>query len=112
MHCYRAISQDTPERMAESVAHYRSEGYRRFQLKVGSSVEVDIARIKRVVGLKSAPEIVVADANTCWLTHEALRVVHAVRDLDVTIEQPCVSFEENLEYTAPHRSALRPRRKH
>ncbi|MEZ5392649.1 MAG: hypothetical protein R2724_07145 [Bryobacterales bacterium] len=34
---YRAISQDTPERMASRVAEYRAEGYRRFQLKVGSS---------------------------------------------------------------------------
>lgn len=95
--CYRAISQDTPERMTESVAYYRDEGYRRFQLKVGGNVPVDIARIQQVVGAKAAGDIVVADANTGWLTHEALRIVHAVRDLEVTIEQPCLSFEENLE---------------
>jgi cis-L-3-hydroxyproline dehydratase len=95
--CYRAISQDTPERMTESVAHYRGEGYRRFQLKVGSSVPVDIARIEQVVASCKPGEIVVADANTGWLTHEALRVVHAVAGLDVYIEQPCLSFEENLE---------------
>ena len=45
---YRAISQDTPERMAESVARYRAEGYRRFQLKVGSDPATDIARIRKV----------------------------------------------------------------
>src|SRR5215468_10516220 len=44
--CYRAISQDTPARMAESVAFYRAEGYRRYQLKVGSEVATDIARIE------------------------------------------------------------------
>src|ERR1035438_7924703 len=33
---YRAISQDSPDRMAEMVALYRSEGYTKFQLKVGS----------------------------------------------------------------------------
>jgi cis-L-3-hydroxyproline dehydratase len=32
---YRAISQNTPEAMADSVALYRSQGYTRFQLKVG-----------------------------------------------------------------------------
>jgi L-alanine-DL-glutamate epimerase-like enolase superfamily enzyme len=32
---YRAISQESPERMAAKVAGYRAEGYRRFQLKVG-----------------------------------------------------------------------------
>src|SRR5215510_14240696 len=39
---YRAISQDTPEQMAESVARYRTEGYTKFQLKVGGLPETDI----------------------------------------------------------------------
>ena len=38
----------------------------------------------------------VADANTGWLMHEAARVVRAVRDVDVYIEQPCLSYEECL----------------
>ena len=33
---YRAISQGSPDEMAENVAGYREEGYRRFQLKVGA----------------------------------------------------------------------------
>src|SRR5216683_7114587 len=45
---YRAISLDTPERMAASVAHYRAAGYRRYQLKVGSDPAQDIARIRTV----------------------------------------------------------------
>src|SRR5262249_43410497 len=45
---YRAISQDTPARMAARVAGYRKEGYRKFQLKVGGSVEDDVARIRAV----------------------------------------------------------------
>jgi len=32
---YRAISQGTPEEMADDVSRFREEGYRRFQLKVG-----------------------------------------------------------------------------
>ena len=40
--------------------------------------------------------MLVADANTGWLTHEAMRVVNAVADLDVYIEQPCRSYEECL----------------
>src|SRR6476661_1422917 len=32
---YRAISQESPTEMAEKVATYRSQGYTRFQLKVG-----------------------------------------------------------------------------
>jgi L-alanine-DL-glutamate epimerase-like enolase superfamily enzyme len=93
---YRAISQDTPERMAGRVAGYRAEGYRRFQLKSGSSVADDIARIRAVREVLAADEILVADANTGWLPHEAVRVVNAVRELDVYVEQPCATYEECL----------------
>jgi len=43
---YRAISQDTPEAMAESVGTYRAQGYTKFQLKVGGDPDVDMQRIK------------------------------------------------------------------
>src|SRR5271156_206737 len=45
---YRAISQEAPEAMAERVAAYRAEGYRRFQLKVGGDPDTDILRIGAV----------------------------------------------------------------
>lgn len=93
---YRAISQESPESMAEKVAGYRREGYRRFQLKVGGDPDVDIQRIKKVAAELHAGDKLVADANTGWLMHEAARVVRAVRDIDVYIEQPCLSYEECL----------------
>ncbi|MCY4522034.1 MAG: mandelate racemase/muconate lactonizing enzyme family protein [Caldilineaceae bacterium] len=93
---YRAISQEAPDAMAARVAGYRSEGYRRFQLKVGGSVEEDIERIRAVRAVLSEDEILIADANTGWLMHEARRVVRAVRDVDVYIEQPCADYEECL----------------
>ena len=93
---YRAISQESPEVMASRVAAYRSEGYRRFQLKVGSDVETDIERIRAVAAELERGDVLIADANTGWLRHEALRVARGVRDVDVYIEQPCVSYEECL----------------
>lgn len=93
---YRAISQEAPESMAERVAGYRAEGYRRFQLKVGGDPDVDIQRIRAVAARLQPGDRLVADANTGWLPHEALRVVRAVRDVDVYIEQPCLSYEECL----------------
>ncbi len=93
---YRAISQDTPEAMAERVAGYRAEGYQRFQLKVGGDPAVDIDRIRAVAAELRAGDRLIADANTGWLMHDALRVVRAVRDVDVYIEQPCLSYEECL----------------
>jgi L-alanine-DL-glutamate epimerase-like enolase superfamily enzyme len=93
---YRAISQESPEAMAKSVAGYRAEGYRRFQLKVGGDPDTDVARIKAVAGVLQPGDRLVADANTGWLPHEAARVVRAVRDIDVYIEQPCLTYEECL----------------
>ena len=96
VHLYRAISQDSPEIMADSVAGYRAEGYRRFQLKVGGDPDVDIARIRAVAARLQPGDRLVADANTGWIQHEAVRVANAVRDLDVYIEQPCLTYEECL----------------
>jgi L-alanine-DL-glutamate epimerase-like enolase superfamily enzyme len=93
---YRAISQEAPEAMADKVALYRSEGYRRFQLKVGGDPDTDIERIGKVADRLKPGDRLIADANTGWLMHEAMRVVRAVRDRDVYIEQPCLSYEECL----------------
>ncbi|HKJ16063.1 MAG TPA: cis-3-hydroxy-L-proline dehydratase [Xanthomonadales bacterium] len=93
---YRAISQDTPENMAASVAGYRAEGYRRFQLKVGGDPNTDIERIHAVRAELHENDILVADANTGWTRHEAVRVVRTVRDVDVYIEQPCTSYQDCL----------------
>ena len=91
---YRAISQEAPEAMAGKVAGYRAEGYRKFQLKVGGDPETDIERIRAVSAELQRGDVLVADANTGWLMHQAARVVRAVRDIDVYIEQPCETFEE------------------
>lgn len=93
---YRAISQDSPAAMAQSVARYLDEGYTKFQLKVGGQVSEDIDRIQACHEEIRTGDTLVADANTGWLSHEALRVCAAVRDLDIYIEQPCPSYEECL----------------
>jgi len=93
---YRAISQEAPEAMARKVMGYVAEGYTRFQLKVGGDPDVDIERIRAVRAMLRPEHRLVADANTGWTLHEAKRVVRAVRDVDVYIEQPCLSYEECL----------------
>jgi L-alanine-DL-glutamate epimerase-like enolase superfamily enzyme len=82
--------------MASSVASYRSQGYRTFQLKVGGDPQVDIERIRCVAADLKPGEKLIADANTGWLMHDATRVVRAVEEIDVYIEQPCASYEECL----------------
>ena len=93
---YRSISQDTPDVMADRIQMHQKQGFRAWQLKVGGSdPDIDIARIRAASQVASG-ELIVADANTGWLTHQALKVVKAVRDLDVSIEQPCLTYGECL----------------
>jgi L-alanine-DL-glutamate epimerase-like enolase superfamily enzyme len=93
---YRAISQQPPDEMARNVAAYRKQGYTRFQLKVGGDPDQDIERIRAARAILQPTDRLVADANTGWTQHEAVRVVRAVRDVDVYIEQPCLTYEECL----------------
>ena len=93
---YRAISQESAESMAKHVAEYRKEGYRRFQLKVGGDPEDDVDRIRAVAAELKRGDRLIADANTGWSLHDAMRVVRAVKDVDVYIEQPCLTYEECL----------------
>lgn len=91
-----AISQLPPDEMAANVASYRVQGYTRFQLKVGGDPDLDILRIRQAREILQRSDSLVADANTGWTQHEAMRVARAVGDLDVYIEQPCLTYEECL----------------
>lgn len=93
---YRAISQEDSAVMAEKIAGYRAEGYTKFQLKVGGDPGDDIARIRACREILQPTDILVADANTGWTMADAARVVGAVSDLDVYIEQPCMTYEESV----------------
>ncbi len=93
---YRAISQRPASEMAENVAGYREAGYRRFQLKVGGHPDEDIERIRAVRSILQPGDKLIADANTGWLMHDAVRVANAVRDVDVYLEQPCATYAQCL----------------
>ena len=79
-----------------TVAKYRDEGYRKFQLKVGGDPIADIARIRTASKVLQTGETLIADANTGWRVDDAARVVNAVADVDVYIEQPCLSYDHCL----------------
>ncbi len=96
MSLYRSITKDTPKVMVEWLRTFRSQGFAQFQLKVGGEPDLDIERIKAVVAAAEPGDGLVVDANGGWLPGEAARVLRAVRDLDVYIEQPCQSYGECL----------------
>ena len=77
---YRAISQEDPEEMARKVSSYRTEGYTKFQLKVGGNPDTDIERVHWVSGVLGIGDVLVADANTGWTQHQlcALSVLCAM----------------------------------
>ena len=93
---YRAISQEPAEVMASKIKTYHEEGYRKFQLKVGGNANEDIERIHAARSVLNPEDILVADANTGWTQHEAARVVDAIAELDVYVEQPCPTYNECL----------------
>lgn len=85
-----------PEAMAEAVRERRREGFRTFQMKVGSGVVEDVARIRTVAAEVRDGERLIVDANRGWNTEDALRVLKAIDDIDCIIEQPCATYHECL----------------
>jgi L-alanine-DL-glutamate epimerase-like enolase superfamily enzyme len=92
---YRAISQRSASQMASSVARYREEGYRCFQLKVGGDPDEDIERIQAAADKLETGDVLIADANTGY------RCLHraALRDI-----------RGMPEHTPPYRLAVHPGR--
>lgn len=93
---YRVVPQKPKEEMVEELNHHRRAGYKHFQIKVGNDVTDDIERIRVAMSVLNPSEKAYADANQGWTINEAIRVVRAVSDVDVMIEQPCHSYEECL----------------
>lgn len=99
MPLYRSVhvfdGQDrSPDGYLARIRDYRAEGYTHFQLKCGETAEVEIPRIEAICADLQPGEKLIADANGYWPFHTAVRVVQALRDLPVIIEQPCATLEE------------------
>lgn len=92
MPVYWSVSQDTPEKMVETMCRIRESGIKGWQIKVGGDEATDIQRVTKAA--EAFPgDLFIADGNTGWLPHQARRVVKAVEHLDIALEQPCVTYE-------------------
>ncbi|WP_170762056.1 mandelate racemase/muconate lactonizing enzyme family protein [Ruegeria lacuscaerulensis] len=91
---YRVAPQKATDETIAEMNRYRDQGYRQFQIKVGSDWASDIDRIRTTVPLLNTGEKAMADANQGWRVDNAIRVARATRDLDFILEQPCRTYEE------------------
>jgi len=93
---YRVAPQKPIDETLIEMDQYRKAGYRHFQIKVGGDAVTDIERIRAAMSVLKSGENAYADANQGWTINEAIKVVRAVHDLNVMIEQPCQTYEECL----------------
>ena len=91
---FKVVSRAEPQAMAEKLIAYQEQGFSQFQMKVGADADTDITRIRRVADVLKSGNKLAADANCGWRQHDAVRVVTAVSDMSVYIEQPCETYEE------------------
>ena len=91
---YRVAPQKATDETVAEMQRYREQGYRQFQIKVGSDWAGDIERIQTGVSLLKPGEKAMADANQGWRVDNAIRVARATADLDYILEQPCQTYEE------------------
>ena len=93
---FKVVSRQHPDEMATKLRDYQEQGFTQFQMKVGENADVDIERIFKVSAELRSGNVLNADANTGWRQHDAIRVVRAVRDVDLYLEQPCLTYEQCL----------------
>lgn len=92
-----SISTGTPASMVEAIETARSMGYTVHSAKIGSGVTEDIERI-RAIGEAIIPgESITFDLNRAWLVDDAIRVMTATEGVDAYFEEPCQTYEENVQ---------------
>ena len=90
---FKVVSRADPDAMQQKLLDYQEQGFNQFQMKVGAGADADIERIQKVTSVLKPGNKLAADANCGWMQHEAVRVVSAVNDLPLYIEQPCETYE-------------------
>ena len=93
---FKVVSRQEPDAMAKKLKDYQQQGFTQFQMKVGADATVDIERIFKVAAQLKSGNVLNADANCGWRQHDAIRVVRAVKDVELYLEQPCLSYEQCL----------------
>ena len=89
-----SVGAKTVAETRDVIGRYRQRGYIAHSVKIGGDVARDIERIQDVESLRQPGDIMLYDVNRGWTRHQALQVLSAVEDLNVTVEQPCESLDD------------------
>ena len=101
---YKAVPLGTSTEMQQYVVDRRAEGIHRFQLKIGANPYEDAERVRKVVEVTTANDVIVADANGGWRLQDAMIAARLIEPLHgVLFEEPCKTLEECL-YVRQHTS--------
>lgn len=97
-----SVGAKTVEETRDVIDRYRQRGYIAHSVKIGGDVTRDIARIRDVEAIRKQEDIILYDVNRGWTRQQALRVMHAVEDLHVMIEQPCETLDDIAAISGKH----------
>lgn len=85
------------ETFETAIARHRSHGTRTFSTKAFGDPAKDIEFFRGLKDKLRPGEAIKVDVNGGWRVDQAIRVLRAVPDLDLYVEQPCATYEECRE---------------
>jgi len=86
----------TAAKTADNARKREGEGYTRLQIKAGGRpLSDDIDAVRAVAAAVSTSTRLLVDANRGWTTRDAMEFSVACRDIPLTLEQPCRTYEEH-----------------
>ncbi len=94
---YATLSSEAPDEVARNAEVARQKGISRFQLKIEGHPGRDMPRIEALAASLRPGEEALADANGGLDVAGAVAVAKAAGDAGMMVEEPCTTFEENLE---------------
>jgi cis-L-3-hydroxyproline dehydratase len=91
---YNVVIISSTEAAVALARELLAEGYRRLQVKVGTSPEEDAERLAAVRAEVGPGIVLFADANGGFTTAGARRFLRLTKDLEYVLEQPCRTYAE------------------
>lgn len=93
---YFGVMPDTATRTAHAARAREDEGYSRLQVKVGGRPLADDIEATRAVAESISPSTkLLVDANRGWTMRDTIEFSLACRDVRLSIENPCRTYDEH-----------------